>query len=147
MATFETIPKIKVRAEGLTPVLLDEFCATFDQGAQWLNFGTCRCVALFDVDLAEKAVAWLKEHGVEQEPKAPKRDTAKVIGNCRVCGETDTRRKNGRCNGVPGSTHDWPENPSVYERCKRADAIGAKEGTCKRSNLDCGAHEFRGVFG
>lgn len=66
MATFETLPKIKLRVEGLGPVMLDEFCVAFDSVAHWLVFGNGRCVAMLDVDEAERAVAWLKAHGVEQ---------------------------------------------------------------------------------
>lgn len=104
-------------------------------------------VYLLDVDVAERAVAWLKDHGVEQKSPEPERDTAKAIGQCRRCGEKDSRRKNGRCMGVPGSTHDWPECPSEYERCAKATAVGAARGTCKNNGNDCGAHEFRGVLG
>ena len=68
---------------------------------------------VLDVNVAERAVAWLKAHGVEQESTAPERDTARAIGRCRRCGEKDARRSNGRCQGVPGSTHDWPEMPAV----------------------------------
>lgn len=146
MATFEIIPKIKFRVEGMGLTTLANFCSLFNDEGQWLVRETTRCVVLFDVAVAERAASWLKEHGVTNFPPTPERDTAKAIGQCRRCGETDSRRKNGRCMGAPGSTHDWPECPSEYERCAKAMAVGAAQGTCKNSGMDCGAHEFRGVF-
>lgn len=66
MASFETFPKIKIRLEDVTEPTLFGFYEAFKADGQWMLHGEQRCVVLFDVDDAERAVAWLKEHGVEQ---------------------------------------------------------------------------------
>lgn len=115
---YRANPKVVLEIEGLSRTALDLLersiqkwiGGTYPFGMRGIGENGCLATTIpLEVDVAEKAVAWLKDRDVEQEPKAPERDTAKAIGRCRRCGETDSRRWNGRCQGVPGSVHDWPE--------------------------------------
>lgn len=67
MATFHTIAKIEIRIEDAEDRLISDFCKKFDSEAQTMARGTRRAAYLFDVDDAEMAVAWLKEHGAEHD--------------------------------------------------------------------------------
>ena len=81
MATFETKPKILLSVEVASHLAyeLDEYIygMRLDRSADDGNYkswteraGNGRTVdhLLLDVDVAEKAVAWLKAHGVERAP-------------------------------------------------------------------------------
>lgn len=76
---FITTPKIVVELAGVPVSCVDDLYAFLDNAAarQWRNELSCGGARrlVLDVDVAERAVAWLKAHGVEQEPKAPERDT------------------------------------------------------------------------
>ena len=58
---------------------------------------------------------------MDEVQQAPSAETASCVVpfRCLHCGETDPRRRDGRCLNVPGSTH-VPETEPVL--CSRGDA-------------------------
>ena len=87
MASFETFAAIKIRIEGIELSKLaefDEFLIKSAGASWWYRRTAGRGVVFVDVELAERAVAWLKAHDVNQEP--PERDTTKRCARADAVG-------------------------------------------------------------
>lgn len=66
-STFEAKPKILIVLSDMDDNILDDFDEAIGlDGAQWVRRRSMSGSVILDVDIAEKAVAWLKAHGVEQ---------------------------------------------------------------------------------